>query len=262
MKYQKLKGKKHFVFESKSEFEEYFLSEYGVIPKLVDWRYSKQGDWVEADDGGIAQIIKQSSIKHHKDRKNYKNHRGYVRTIVGLFFQDDKIEMDTDFDKHPNRYRFGGSTDAEYLLRRKTREFLSNPEVVFAASICSGKTLQASYEEGFGPTHDWRRRAIFLLRRERVIKMIKENVKDKLDSKFNGDVLDFIFDQLKDLIMNTDNDNTKLGALKELSEWSGEKEKTKQITRGEMHIFEPFGAKKLAQIDAEEIKVLSEADIG
>jgi hypothetical protein len=259
---KKLKGVEHFVFSNVAEFEDHFLAEDGVVPSLVPWRESKFGDWVVADDGGVVRILHQSDISHHGDRKTYKTHKGYVRTIVGTFFQNEKVFMDTDFNKHPNRYRFGSSTDKEYLHRRRTRKELSNPEVIFAANLVAGKSLQSAYEEAFGSTHDWRDRALFLLKRERIMSKIKENAKDKLNEKFDGDVLDFIFEQLKDIALNADNENTRLAAIKEIGDWSGEKEKdkVKQVTKGEITIFEPFGKDELAKIEAEEVKVLAESD--
>jgi len=261
---KKLNGTEHFVFGNVTEFEEHFLAEDGVCPELAPWRDAKFGDWVVADDGGVVKILHQADLPHHGDRGKYKTHKGYVRTIVGTFFQNDKTFMDTDFDKHPNRYRFGASTDAEYLKRRKTREYLSNPEVIFAAQICAGKSLQQAYEDSFGPHHDWRGRALFLLKRERIMTQIKSNAKDKLNAKFDGDVLDFIFDQLKDIAINADNDNTRLSAIKELADWTGEKEKDKikQITKGEVTIFSPFGTDELAKIEAQEVKTLAEVETG
>lgn len=256
---RKAKGKEHYVFDSVQEFEEYFLREHGVVPELAEaWRDAEEGTWVVADDGGVCQILRRSPLPHHGDRKNYKTHKGYVRTIVGTFFQNKKTFMDVDFSRHPNRFRFGGATDAEYLKKRRTRKELSNPEVIFTAAVCSGKTIQQAYEESFGPHEDWYRRAIFLLKRERIMTRIRENVKDKLDDKFGGDVLEFIFEELKKLIVDTDNDSVKLSALKDLGDWSGEKEKTKQITKGEITVFQPFTGGELAKIEATEVKVLDE----
>ena len=263
MKSKKIKGTTHYVFSDKREFEEFFLLQQGSVPHLVDdWRTAKQGDWVIADDGGVVQILKAAKLPHPKDRKNYKQKRnGYCRTVVGAFIQGEKYFMDTDFDLHPDRYRFGSSTDGEYLRRRKTRKELSNPEVVFVSMICAGRTLQEAYEESFGPTHDWYRRALFLLKRDRIMTKIKEDVKDKLSAKFDGDVVNFIFDQLKEIILNTDNDNTKLSAIKELAEWSGEKEQNKTIAKGEVHVFQPFSGSELKKIEAEEVKVLAESTV-
>ena len=262
MESKSLKGTIHYVFKDKKEFEQHFLAEQGSVPGLTSWRDAVFGEWVIADDGGVVKILHQAPLPHHGDRGNYKTHKGYVRTIVGTFFQNDKTYMDTDFTKHPNRYRFGSSTDKEYLHRRRTRKELSNPEVLFTAELVAGKSIQAAYEEAFGPTHDWRDRATFLLKRERIMSKIKANAKDKLNEMFDGDVLDFIFGQLKDIALNAENENTRLSAIKELGDWSGEKEKdkVKQITKGEITVFQPFGQDQLAKIESEEVKVLSESN--
>ena len=261
MEFQKLKGKIHYVFDSPEEFKHYSLQEWGKTPPIVDnWRTAKEGDWVLADDGGVVQILRWGRMVHPGDRKNYKTHNGYVRTIVGTFPQNHREKMDTDFSKHVNRYRFGGIPDGQKERNRKDRTKVSNPERVFVAALCSGKRLQAAYEEAFGPHVKWYQKALFLLKRERIMSAIKEDVKDTLDQKFGGNVLDFIFDELKKLILTTESDGVKLAALKDLGEWSGEKEKTKQITRGEVRVFEPFAKGELARIEAEEVKVLAEVD--
>jgi hypothetical protein len=260
---RRVKGTTHYVFEDKKEFEEWFMLERGVVPPLVDdWRLAQQGDWTVADDGGVVQVLKWGPLPHPHDRKNYKSRNGYVRTIVGAFIQDERTYMDCDFSKHPNRFRFNSATDKDYLKRRKERSNLSNPEVMFAAGLAAGKSIQSAYEDSFGPHHDWRNRALFLLKRERIMSKIKENAKEKLDETFNGSVLGFIFDQLKELVLSSDNDRVKLDVLKELAEWSGEKEKdkVKQITQGQVTVFKPFEQDELTKIEAEEVKILSESD--
>ena len=263
MDFRKVKGTTHYVFKDKEEYEEWFMVNEGSVPPLVeDWRQAKQFDWTVADDGGVVQVLKWGPLPHPHDRTNYKSRNGYVRTIVGAFIQNEKTYMDTNFENHPNRFRFNSATDQEYLKRRKERPNLSNPEVMFAANIAAGKTIQQAYEDSFGPHHDWRNRALFLLKRERIMSKIKENAKEKLDEKFDGSVLGFIFDQLKELVLTSDNDRIKLDVLKELAEWSGEKEKdkVKQITQGQVTVFKPFEEDELAKIEAEEVKILSESE--
>jgi len=261
-RFRKVKGTTHYAFRDKAEFEEWFMTNKGVVPELVqDWRKSRQGDWTVADDGGVVQVLKWGPLPHPHDRTNYKSRNGYVRTIVGAFIQNNKTYMDTDFENHPNRFRFNSATDSEYLKRRKERSNLSNPEVMFAAGLAAGKTIQQAYEDSFGPHHDWRNRALFLLKRERIMTKIKENAREKLDEVFGGSVLDFLFKELKEFILS-EKGTAKLAGLKELGEWTGEKEKdkVKQITKGQVTVFKPFEQEELAQIEAEEVKVLSESE--
>ena len=88
MDYRIIKKTKHYVF---SDLDEYY-SHYGkqAPEPSTDWKTSSQGDWVEADDGGIVQLLKVSNnIKHPNDRKNYTNSKGWVRTVVGTFLIKD-----------------------------------------------------------------------------------------------------------------------------------------------------------------------------
>ena len=199
-------------------------------------------------------------MRHVHDRKNYSYSNGWCRTIVGTFPQSKYVDMDTDFDKHPNRYRFGSATDEEFRERRKNRENLTQMEEVFAANVIAGNSIQQAYEEAYGPRTDWRDRAVWLLRRKRIMNRIKEGVRSQLDEKFGGDVLDFIFDNLKKLIESAKSDNVKLGALRDLGEWTGEKEQNKQITTGQVKVFSPIDSKEIARIEAEKVETLEEVD--
>ena len=86
MEYQKIKGKRHYVYDDMEEFKE-------DHPNITvgNWRDANEGDWVWSDDDRIVQLLKVSGIKHPNDRKNYKLSKGYVRTIVGTFLNNKKI---------------------------------------------------------------------------------------------------------------------------------------------------------------------------
>ena len=102
MEYQKIKGKRHYIYDDIDEFQE----EYPNKLPLKNWRTAQEGDWVWSDDDRIVQLLKVSDIKHPQDRKNYTWAKGWVRTIVGTFLNRENTKMDTDFNKHPNRYTF------------------------------------------------------------------------------------------------------------------------------------------------------------
>ena len=107
MKYQLISSKKHYVFESKDEFREYFASKMIPVPRLIEnWKEGKEKDWVVSDDGNIVQLLKVSAISHPNDRKNYKYSKGWCRTVVGTFLMNSVSKMDTDFSAHKNRYTF------------------------------------------------------------------------------------------------------------------------------------------------------------
>ena len=259
MKFQKIRGKTHYVFEEKYEFENYFMGKIGTVPKLIEnWREAGEGDWVIADDGGIVQVLKKFKARHPHDRPNYSAHNGMVRTVVGTFIQADKYEMDTDFTLHESRYRISGAGEARINYRWNTREDLTKKELIFVAELCSGKTLQKAYESAFGPKYNWIEKATALLKRDRVMNKINETLRDTMESKGLG--IDFILDRLKDLAIGAQSDAVKLSALKEIGEYYGAKEKVKEITTGRMMIQSPFSEHDIAMIEAEEVKVLSEGE--
>ena len=117
MEYRTIRGKKHYVYEN---IDEYKLNGGDAI-YVKYWKDAKEGDWVEADDGGIVQLLKVGGITHPNDRKNYKHSKGWCRTIVGTFLINEKTKMDTDFSSHKNRYTFSKTIGKKTNI--KTRRF-------------------------------------------------------------------------------------------------------------------------------------------
>jgi hypothetical protein len=256
MKTKKRKGKIHQVFEDRAEFHNFYGPE--APPLAPDWRTAKVGEWVEADDGGIVQILKRGNLPHPHDRPNYKAHKGWVRTIVGTFPCNDKTLMDTDFDQHPQPYTFSKKSQAEQKQAQAEREALSKGETIFTTAIMSGKSLQTAYEEAYGPHVSWRERAVAILKRKRIIKMLNKNV-EEIAEKLGLDY-EYILSRLMKLSDSDKNEGVALGALRELAEWLGAKDKTKQITQGQIKVFQPFADDELASIEAERIEALTEGE--
>jgi len=260
MDYQKIKGVKHYVFSNADEFKAWHISQGLEVPPInIEWRDAKRGEWVLADDGGVVQLLAQGPMGHHNDRKNFKNNKGWCRTVVGTFPQNKYNKMDTDFSIHADRYRFGASTDANYYQRVKDRTYLSQQETIFVSELCSGKSLQESYESAYGPHADWRYKAILILKRERIMNILSKNIEDA--AKKLGIDVEWILGMLKSMAEGTKNDQVRLGVLREIGDWLVGKEKIKQITRGEVRVFEPFGDKELAQITAEKQETITETEL-
>lgn len=260
MKFGKIRETKHYVFESEEEFEDYFLAKQGVVPPInYDWRDAHKGDWVKADDGGIVQILQRKDLPHPGDRKNYKAHNGYVRTIVGSFFQNSRTEMDTDFSLHKNRYTFNGESYGDSIRRLKNRPNLSKRERMFVFELMSGKSLQHAHELAYGPSAHWRDKVLLLLKTKRIKDMIEKTIKEQMDEKGIG--FDFILNGLKDLFEKSKNDNVKLGALKELGEYYGAKEQDRKINTNTFTMLNPFDVKELDMIEAQEVKTIAAAEV-
>ena len=124
--YRKIRGDRHYVFDNVEEFVEFYDSKMMSPPDVVkNWREAKEGDWVFSDDNRIIRLLKVAQLNHPNDRKNYKWAKGYIRTVVGTFVNNEKTFMDTDFDQHPNRYTFSKTikhTNGQVKKKKKTNE--------------------------------------------------------------------------------------------------------------------------------------------
>jgi hypothetical protein len=257
MKFKRIRGKLHLVFDSRQEFEEHFLKEEGVVPPLIEnWRLGKQGDWVLSDDTAVVQILKWFPSPHPHDRANYKAKHGICRTVVGTFVQDDKHQMDTDFDLHQSRYTISGKPGDR---TRRNAENLTKRERVFVAAIISGKTVEAAFIEAYGLRSNLKERISFLLRRKIIMDTIKEQVVSSC-SKL-GITVEWYLQLLKDLAENARDPRTQLGSLKEIGEVLRVKEaepaRTSNLVFQSSGQFQGFDMSRVKQIEAEEVAVMA-----
>tara|TARA_X000001388_G_scaffold27426_2_gene19342 strand:- start:1154 stop:1933 length:780 start_codon:yes stop_codon:yes gene_type:complete len=244
----------HYVYDTIEEFKEHH-------PNLVvhpNWRIADQGDWVYSDDDRIIQLIKVSkNVQHHSDRKNYKFAKGWVRTVVGSFINRPNVIMDTDFDKHPNRYTFSTKIKNTSDLVKK-RKKITNKEKEFATNIVVGMGAVKAYKNAYKEMSDQkaRKKATILLKQERVMNEIEKSVLDV--AKGLGIDHEYILGKLKNLADYSEDDNIVLQSAKELGKivgTSGNVVKQKEL--GLMGVFQGFsqdqleGAKKQPQINGE-----------
>ena len=214
MEYRKIRHKKHYIYDHISEF-------YNAHPNetpLKDWREGKQGDWVWSDDGKIVQLLKVvDKIKHPNDRKNYKYASGYVRTVVGTFLKTKGVKMDTDFEKHPNRYTFSGKNPKSV----KDREGVTNKEKIFATNVAIGMGPVKAYMDAFNSDDELqsRRKATLLLKQERVMQEVEKSVLDVC--KGMGLDHEYVLKKLKCLADNSSDDGIVLQSTKELAKIIG-----------------------------------------
>jgi len=237
------------------------LHKDGVVPELVtNWREGRERDWVLANDGGIVQILRQKPLPHPHDRANYKNHEnGWCRTIVGTFIQDNKFEMDTDFDLHPNRYTFTQRSAKEVKQRARARKNPTKRERIFSVALATGKSLQMSYEEAYGASTNWREKALELVKRETVMTEVRKSVQDV--AKNLGIDIEGIFKEMWDLAKGSEDDSVRFRSLKELKDTLIPKETHRSsLTGRETFQFGGFGGDKLKEIESAELKVLAEGE--
>ena len=256
MKFQEIKGVKHLVFDDRQEFHSYFG--HKAPPIVGDWREGQEGDWVEADDGGIVQILRRGPFPHPHDGTNYKSREGYVRTVVGTFKVSEKDYMDTNFDLHPDRYRISGKTDEQAIhFNVKVRKNLTKKERVFVNCLKAGQHPQMAYEAAYGANVNWREKVVGLFKKERIIKEMNEVMSQAVEEL--GLDLKWVISRIMNLAEESKSDRDKLAALKELVELMGAKESgSKQITSGEVKFFPEFDSEDpIAQIEAQKVEALA-----
>ena len=241
MESRKIKKINHYVYDSIQEFKKHNSGEVKNY-----WKEANEGDWVYSDDKRIVQLLKVSKrISHPNDRKNYTHSKGWVRTVVGTFLNNDKSTMDTDFDRHPNRYTF--STKIKNTATRvKERKNCTNKEKDFATQIVVGKTAVKSYMEAFdepNPTKA-KKKAVVLLKQERIMKEIEKSVGDI--ATVLGIDHEYVLSRLKYLADNSDYENISLQSIKELGKAVGTLGGvTKKVETGVIGMFQGFDPKQI-----------------
>ncbi len=246
-----IRGKTHYVFESEEEYRGFFKEE---AQKIRDWKEGKEGDWVRADDGGIVQLLKVSSnINHPGDSENYKVASGWCRTIVGTFIKTKNAHMDSDFAQHPNRYTFSKKIK-DTAKRVKERKNITKNEKLFSVNVATGMGAVKSYMEAYNELDEKnaKRKALVLLKQDRVMKEIDRNVNEV--AKSLGIDHEYILEKLKHLADFSDDSNIVLQSTKELGKIIGTASNTiHQRDIGVIGMFEGFTQGQLQKADRKEI---------
>jgi len=240
LKYKTIRGKKHYVYENMDEYK--MEGKDSIYVKY--WKDAKEGDWVEADDGGIVQLLKVGGITHPNDRKNYKHSKGWCRTIVGTFLINEKTKMDTDFDSHKNRYTFSKTIGKKSNV--KTRKNPTKKEKLFTTSVVAGHGPVKAYMDAFNEDNDKtaKKRAVVLLKQERIVKEIEKGVMDV--AKENGLDHEYVLRKLKNLADFSEDDNIILQSTKEIGKIIGTTGMTmKQKEVGVIGMFQGFSPEQL-----------------
>jgi len=224
MKTIQVKGVDNHIFEDKEEFSMFFG---GNPPELVkDWKEGQVGDWVLADDGGVVQILyRKNELKHPRDdvgEGTYSYHRGYLRTIVAPFFinNNPNTKMDTDTNKHPHRFRFGGAKVTDQRTRIINRKTLTKAERVFIFNILHRRlNLEDAYIDAYktnqGTGTRVLKKALLLIKQERVMAEMKKEVADAAGKL--GITQEYILSGLQNFHENEEfEERTRLDALKTL----------------------------------------------
>jgi hypothetical protein len=166
MRYYKVKGIKHTVYESEKETPPH-------LNIIKNWRKGNIGDWILADDSCIIQILRKGSML----RKN--GELIYMGTCTGTFLVSKDTFMDTD--RRINIYSFGGNSTPEQVVANR-RKMTANEEL-FVLYMSQGLELEDAYVKAF-PTNNKRyarMKAVNLIKTERIKTAVKEELKPILE---------------------------------------------------------------------------------
>ena len=216
-----IKRVRHFVYDDIKEFEE-------ANPNIVvqkDWKLAKVDDWVIADDGGVCQILRRKDgIDHPRDSKFYRYAQGYVGTAVGTYLLRSGKVMDTAFENgkpvRKNRYSFSGNVPQ----RIKNRTKPTKKETIFTAKVIRGDdpidAVLTTYEiEEHNQVKKARRKAVTLLKQERIMTEIEKSVKDI--AKGLGIDHEYVMRRMKLLGDTSEDEQVSLRAIIKLGEYIG-----------------------------------------
>ena len=227
---------KHTVFDSIDEIP----SDVNIVD---DWRSSKIGDWVKADDGCIIQILRKGKMVVPKGRNKV---REYVGTCTGTFPVTSKAKMDTS--RRLNIYSFGGSkSSADVLLDRTV---LSKHEHLFVMYITTGMSAQEAYMKAFptaNPSYA-KLKSAQLITTKRIKTAMKEELKPILEEI--GVDEKTILENINSIAITSEKDETRLKALFKLSDIMDLEDKNKTtVTQVTGALFQGFKDKELLKAE-------------
>jgi len=253
MNYRIIKKAKHYVFESKEEFESFFLAHDGVVPPLVtDWHKGKDGDWVLTDDGGVTEII---NVKTYRKANNTVI--TFVYTTVGAFIRKgnrrDKYPyfMDSDISAHPKRTSLMSAIDHGIV------KVLSTKDKAFIFQMIAGvdpiRAVMNCYNVK-SPLHKLKK----LMNSEKVVDAMRNEVK-KIAKKAGYDDA-YVLKGLAKLYEKAKSEHIKLDAIVKLGEIIGtiETENSTQSGLGVAAVFQGFNPDRLSGVN--DNKLLGEED--
>ena len=231
MRKYKAGGKWHVVYDSEDIIPE------GLIVQS-DWRKANIGDWVKADDDCIVQILRKGKMLRRLGKNKV---REYLGICTGTFPISAKIKMDTS--RREDIYSFSGRKSKDRL---NDREKLNKHEKLFVAYLAKGVGMQEAYLKAF-PTNNPRyalEKAGTLTQTTRILTAMKEELKPVLEELELDET--FVLKNIKEVILSSEKDDTRLKALFKLADIMDMEDKNKtQVTQLTAGVFQGFTENKL-----------------
>ena len=235
MRTYKVNKIEHTVFDEKDEVP-------AEIDYIYNWRQGHLGDWVQADDGCIIQILREGTMNKSKGSNR---EQVYLGTCTGTFIVSDKTKMDTS--KREDIYSLGGRERNERL---ETNDRLSSREHTFVQYLASGMDARKAYLKAF-PTNDPHYaglRAGQLVKTTRIRTAMKEELKPVLEELGINETS--ILRNINIIAESSEKDETRLKALFKLADIMDLEDKNKtQVTQLTGAVFQGFSEDKLAEAE-------------
>ena len=216
MEYKKIKGNKHYLYETIEEFHKYV----GHLPVRNNWRDGEEGEWVLTDDMYVCQLLKSFKV----------GKTDCVRTVCGTFRLGNK-----------KRRMLGSNGVAEYIYSfsgkyNKTEDRSDNSRhFLFAKYIARGYDVIEAFKKAYPNANSEgyiRQESSKLLKRENIQKMVKEEIREILDEE--GVTPKYIIQGYKQVCDISERDTDKLRSLDSLAKISGlfdtQEKKTEELT--------------------------------
>ena len=235
MRFYRVNGIEHKVYEPDDILPD------GLIVQS-NWRKGNIGDWVKADDDCILEILRQGTMKRQKGKSREVS---YIGTCTGTFPAYKSSKMDTS--RRINIYSFGGGKLSDDVLVQ--RENLSKHEQVFVVYLASGLNTQDAYMRAF-PTNNpgyAKFKSAQLVKTSRVRTAMKAELKPVMEDLELDET--FVLKNIKEVILSSEKDDTKLKALFKLADIMDMEDKTRtQSTTLSVGAFQGFSEDILQEI--------------
>ncbi len=240
MREYEIKKQKNYVYEDVSEIP------IG-LPIVPNWRKAEVGQWVNADDGCVIQILRSGQMLHRGNKVRY------VGTCTGTFICSPTAKMDTD--RRKNIYSFGGNRN--HLDSVKERKNLTAQEAMFAKYLANGLSPEEAYLKSFKSTNRKyaKVQSGILIKQERVVSAVKDELDKVL--KTLGIDLEYLLGGVKAEADGADRPVDRLKAFQML--WDASevvpKNKVTQLTGA---VFQGFDDKQLESAERPKLKEIKE----
>ena len=216
MEYKKIKGKKHYLYESHKEFNQYCDN----VPVRNNWRDGEEAEWVFTDDMYVCQILKSFKV----------GKTNCVRTVCGTFsLKNKKRQMCGSDGIAEYIYSFSGKYAKTADRPDNSRHFL------FAKYVARDDDVLEAFRKAYPDAKSdsyIKQQSARLLKKESIKKMIREEILEILDEE--GATPKYIIRGYKQVCDISERDADRLRALDSLSKISGlfdtQEKRTEELT--------------------------------